>query len=120
MSQMTYQAGVTENRDAVVLELRQDEKALARIILDAPTVHDLIRNLAKCRAALLETIAVELDPGARIEVTQSPAWRIPDKHSGSFGTVLALRHPGMGWLGFVIEPERAQQIGQALIGASQS
>jgi len=114
MGRMTFTCGFNENRESGYLEMQEDGQPLARMYFDAATLEDLIRDLARCRSHLTEAVAPELDPGARIETERFPAWRVPDTHSGP-GTVLALRHSGMGWLGFLLEAERAQAIGKALI-----
>lgn len=115
MGRMTFLAGVSADRDTTVIEMHEDGKPLAHMFVDAATLEGLIRQLGQCRAAMNETVADEIDPGARIETLPSPGWRIPDTHSGPSGTVLmALRHPGLGWLGFLLEEARAREIGAAL------
>ena len=115
MGKMTFVSGVSEDKQSAVVEMREDDKALAHMTFDAATLEGLIRRLGECRATMTETVADELDPGSRLEVLPFPAWKVPDTHSGPSGTLLlALRHPGLGWLGFLLEEARARQIGTAL------
>lgn len=116
MGRMTYVCGVTEDRQSVVLEMHEDGKLLAHMLFDGASTELLIENLAKARSALLEEVPQMLDPGARLTPLVSPAWRVPDTHTGPSGTVLlALRHPGLGWVSFLLEEARSREIGQALV-----
>jgi hypothetical protein len=114
MARMTCTAVPTDDRQSAVLQMHEDGKPLAHMILDAASLEGLIRDLARVRARLAEEVTPELDPGARIDIEASPAWKIPRTHTGPPGVVLALRHPGVGWLGFLLDKERAQAIGKAL------
>jgi hypothetical protein len=115
MGRITFHSGVSQDRQQTVLEIHDDGKPLAHIVVDAAMLEGIIRGLGACRSAMAEAVPGELDPGARLEVTPLPAWTIPNRHSGPNGTLLlGLRHPGLGWLGFLLEEERARQIGSAL------
>lgn len=116
MGRMTLAPGLSEDRQMAVLEMREDNIPLAHMIVDAATLEGVIRDLAKCRASMAEAVTPELDPGARLEAEAFPAWRIPDTHSGPADLkLMALRHPGIGWVGFLLEPERAQAIASGLL-----
>jgi len=112
---MKHRVGLDIEKDLGIFELWEDDKALAHILLDAPALDQLIFRLSQIRSAMRETVSPELDPGARIETIEEPAWRIPDKHSGDARKLmLILRHPGLGWLGFLLEKTRALAISAAL------
>jgi hypothetical protein len=115
MARIAIHCAATEDREQVVIEIRDGDRGLAHAILDASDTEALIRRLGQLRAALNDPVPGELDPGARIEFANAPAWKVPDTHSGPSDLVLALRHPGLGWLGFLLEAERAKEIGTALI-----
>jgi hypothetical protein len=112
---MTFAAGIKEGGDTAILEMHEDGKPLAHLYLDAAELEGLIRDLAKIRATMADQVAPALDPGGRLDLERSPAW-IADTRDGN--AVLALRHPGMGWLGFLLEMEKAQAIGTALLSRS--
>jgi hypothetical protein len=109
-------AGLTEDRETAVVQLEQDDgTALGHITLDASGLATFIDEMQQCRSAMVEEVSPQLDPQSRVQTVQSPAWRVPDTHSGGGnGTLLALRHPGLGWLGFLLEKDRALAIADAL------
>jgi hypothetical protein len=116
MGRMTFHCGVSEDRESAVFEIKEDGKALAHMICDAPAVETIIRQLAVCRKSLSDGVAPELEAFARVEVEQYPGWKVPDTHNGPNSSVLlALRHPGMGWLGFLFEEMEARRVGKALL-----
>jgi hypothetical protein len=94
----------------VLLEIWEDERALAHIYLDAPSVDEAIRNLGTLREKLPDPIPEDLDPNARMEAVVSPVWKIPypDQYEGH--RTLALRHNRYGWLGFLLPEREAQAI----------
>lgn len=119
MGRITVFSGVDENRTTAVLEIREDDKPLAHVTFDAAELEGLIRKLSKLRVHMAEQVAPELDPFSRIDdPVDQPAWKVPDTHTGPANrTMLLFRHPGMGWLGFLLEPERANAISGALANA---
>ena len=116
MSRMTLTAGLSEDKQTAVVEMREDGNPLAHMIFDAATLEDAIHKLAQARAELADEVPQSLDPGSRLSAIRFPAWRVPDTHNGPSGTMaLALRHPGLGWLSFLLEEGRSREIGQALL-----
>jgi hypothetical protein len=112
---MTIKAGLKEDRQEVVIEIRDEEKALGHIELDASTLDSFIQQLGKLRSGMTEQVSPTLDPFSRVETEYNPAWRVPDTHNaGNPGAMLCLRHPGFGWLGFLLDRERALQVSHAL------
>ncbi len=97
----------------VTIELWMDDKPLGHILLDGATLEDHIHKLAGHRSQLKEEVPRELDPGSRLEALVDPVWRIPGQPS-EHGRVLALRHPGLGWLSFVFPEKEAAAIAEWL------
>lgn len=115
MGRMTYECGITVSKDEAVFEMREDGKALGHMLFDASTLEGLIADLSKLRKNLTEQVTPELEPNSRVPVEHNPGWRVPADHGGSPNSlVLALRHPGIGWLGFQFDEERARELGKAL------
>ena len=115
MGPITLTAGINEGRDTVRIEIAADGRPLAEANLDAVDLDALIHDLGVLRGAMTEPVTPSLDPHARVDFVRDPAWLVPDAHSGPGGTtLLTLRHPGFGWLGFLLEWERARAIGAAL------
>jgi hypothetical protein len=113
---MTLTSGITEDKETAVIELHEDGKALAHITLDAASLEGVIRELGRVRSNMNEIVPLELDPGARIETTPPSSWRVPGAHNGPTETLLlALRHPGLGWLGYLFDEVNARKLGKALL-----
>jgi hypothetical protein len=116
MGKMRYVCGLNVETDEVVLQFEENEKPLAHMTFFAADAEGLIQNLGSARAKLAEKVTPELEPGSRIAVMpNAPAWRITNTHGVQNTTLLALRHEGFGWVGFLLEPERALAIAKALM-----
>lgn len=116
MPRMQLVPALSADRSSVTIELTMDGTALGHIIFDAPGLDQLIMSLSLHRAHLADEVSPELDPGSLLHLpVEAPAWKVPDTHSGPSGTAcLALRHPGLGWLGFLLEHDQAFEISDAL------
>lgn len=95
--------------------------ALAHVVLETPELDTLIRALADLRAALGDPVPAALDPGARLTVLIDPAWQAkpPAPGTGQGGAILVLRHPGLGWQGFLLPRTEAAELGYALVRLAQ-
>jgi len=100
MTQHHLEFGPDEDRSALVLRMVGTAGTLFSARLEAPELDDLIRGLSDARAQLTEAVAPELDLGARITNTVVDPAYIVGKNSQKGQALLALRHPGLGWLGF--------------------
>ncbi|CUK14606.1 hypothetical protein RUE5091_03773 [Ruegeria denitrificans] len=109
-SRFELNAGLVEGNGKCVIELKKDKQSLGLMLLDAAEVESWIRNLASLRAQMTEQVAPALDPSFRIEGPFDPAWRIPkDPQDGV--RLLALRHPGLGWVAYGLPVKEAKKIG---------
>ncbi len=91
---------------------RADHK-LVGFTLEAPELDRLIALLGAARAELAERVPAELEPGARVPATFAPAWQVSE--TGTPGThAVMLRHPGFGWLGFVLLGHEARALAESL------
>jgi len=107
MARMFFTAEITEDRQNVLIQLLQEDKPPGHIICDAS-----IRQLATCRQHLAEEVVPSLEPGSRVEIERNPIWTVTGKrHQPDPEVTLALRHRGFGWLGFLLDKERALAIG---------
>jgi hypothetical protein len=101
---------VEDARQAVRLSVSDDDRLLFSARLEGPELDELIRGLSQARAQLAEEVAPELDEGARLaDVVVDPSYLI-GKNSGTGEALLALRHPGYGWLGFRLRRPVVEQI----------
>lgn len=96
-------------------------EVLAHIVLETPELDILIRTLADLRTALSDPVPASLDPGARLVALANPAWQVkpPAPGTGQDGAVLALRHSGLGWLGFLLSRAEAATLGYSLVQLAQ-
>ena len=108
MARMALNASVDSSREHVVIELSMDGKPLGHIELDSASVEKHIHDLAQQRANLIDPVTPTLDAGSRLEAIVDPRWRVPKPIEQ--GRVLALRHPGLGWLSFVFPDKEARAI----------
>ena len=97
---MVVKSFVSEDRRTVTVLMEESGVALGHVIWEAPELEQFIGQLAEARARLADEVAAELDPGSRLVAIIDPAWRVPAPHES--GKVLCLRHPGLGWLGFLL------------------
>lgn len=117
MARIDITVGVTDDRSQCILRFHQNGQAQGNISFDAPSLDAFIRQLAQCRQNLSEQVVPELEPVARIDFERYPAWQVPARHPGLQGeAMLVLRHSGLGWIAFLLEPERALTIAHALTG----
>lgn len=82
-----------------------------------PELDTLVRTLADLRALMSDPVPRTLDPGARLTVLSDPAWQVkpPAPGTGRDVAVLALRHPGLGWLGFLLPQLEAAALGHGFV-----
>jgi hypothetical protein len=96
-------------------------QALAHVVLEAPELDSLVRLVADLRAGLADRVPASLDPGARVVALVDPALKTA-RPTGTLpdGIILALRHPGLGWLAFLLPPPKAVALGTSLLQLAQS
>ena len=106
---------LSEDRLKLTLTLLMDGVPLGHIILEAPDVEDAIHNLAAARSSMADQVPTEIEPSARILALDNPLWRtkIPTQ-SPKPGILLALRHPGLGWIVSLLPKEEASKLSQSL------
>jgi len=104
-----------KRRDNLAIELARDGKSLGRVIFAASDVEALLLSIAEVRSSLREQVIPELEPKFRIATVEEPAWRISNPTPDG-RRMLALRHPGFGWLGFLLDRDRANAISRGLSG----
>jgi hypothetical protein len=98
-----------EARTETTLELWMNGEPLGHINLATPELEQVIHQLAGHRAMHADEVPRDLDPGARLNAVVDPVWRVAG-HRTPQGRLLALRHPGLGWLSFVIPDHEAWAI----------
>jgi hypothetical protein len=119
-SQIQIEVTVSNNGSSSFLTIKENGKALAHATMEAPELDDFIELLGKCRAAMADVVPRELEPSGRISALDDPIWRtkLPRK-SPVPCVLLALRHPGFGWIGHALPAHEAKAMGQSLSDLSQ-
>jgi len=96
---------LSQDQKTLRIETMIDGAAVGWIDTDASGLGRLIELLGAQRAAMSDAVAETLDPVPHLQLTAHPRWWVfdpsPDGHE------LALRHPGYGWLSFLLGPESA-------------
>ncbi|TXM64586.1 hypothetical protein FV226_26290 [Methylobacterium sp. WL12] len=76
----------------------------------------LIERLIRTRWHMKEEVSHELPRGKEMAYALDPRWRtLVSPHPAVGGLLLSLRHPGAGWLGFVLPAKEAHNLGLWLI-----
>jgi hypothetical protein len=113
---MRLDVHISPDRRTATIVLRMQDEPLGHMILDAAGIELLIKNLAEARAAMDEPVAREIAPGTELPSILDPAWRTrTPPHPSVPGPLLALRHPGLGWVSFILPDHEARSLGQWLV-----
>lgn len=108
MNKATTQISLNADRTAVLMEVLADEEIVGSVELPAPEADELIKALASDRARLRDKVPPSLDPNARLNASPRPAVRIDNYVTQDLaGIVLSLRHPGLGWISFLMPNDQA-------------
>lgn len=111
---------LSDDRNQVTLTILEDEKPLAHVILEVPEIEEIIQLLAANRASMAEPVPAEIEPLARLAAIDDPVWRTKrPSNSPKPGVLLALRHPGFGWLPALLPSQEAANLGQSLLDLSR-
>jgi hypothetical protein len=112
---MKITIGTNKKRDRLLIELAELGRPLGQILFAASDVETLMLRIAEVRASMTEQVVPELEPVFRIATVEEPAWRVSNPMPDG-RRILALRHPGFGWLGFVMRQDCAHAIALGLRG----
>ncbi len=120
MGTMTAGVGLLNDNHSLQLDIFEDGKRKAYLLMTAVEVDNLTHALSKLRRNMKPEVVRTLPEGAKIEGEMDPIWAVPsDKKAPD--KVLMLRHFGFGWLSFFLPGESAQKLGEALLsGQSQT
>lgn len=103
-----------DDREAVQLRIVTEDRELFSARLEAPELDELIRALGQGRAQLADEVAPELDEGARIADTVIDPAYLVGRNSQEGRALIALRHPGYGWIGFQLHRPVAAAVAREL------
>ena len=118
MESATLRAHLNDARDEAVLQIFEGERSIAYIHLPAAELQSVLQKLAKLRAEMREPVERSAEEARSMATASDPSWSIGFmEQDGS--SVLALRHPGFGWLAFSLKRDRAAMLGEALQRAAK-
>lgn len=86
--------------------------------LNAHGISTIILELAKVRQDMLPAVADALHEGDRIPVLHSPQWACATEMMHGSSRVY-VRHPGLGWLAFLLQASEAERLGETLLVQAQ-
>lgn len=86
--------------------------------LNAQGISTIILELAKVRQDMLPPVPDALHEGDRIPVLHSPQWACATEMMHGSSRVY-VRHPGMGWLAFLLQASEAEKLGETLLVQAQ-
>jgi hypothetical protein len=109
-----FRVCVTEDRKSIYLEMLVDGGKVGWADMEPPELDAIIEVLIQGRAELVDEVPKELEPGSRVPTIQNPIWTMPRYRLPS-GRTLNVRHPGLGWVGFLFPEHEAREIANSLI-----
>jgi hypothetical protein len=97
---------VSEDGQSVSLIIEVEGGTSQEYRMDALDVERHVDALEKGRRMITPAVPNEFPEGGRYEVIRDPAWRVGLDVDGQ--AVLRIRHPGLGWLNFIIPRDGAR------------
>lgn len=118
---MKFSTILSEDRQTVTITLLDGETPLGHAIVEAPELEGMIELLAANRASMADPVSSDIEPLARLTTLTDPIWRTKIPSASPFpGVLLALRHPGFGWITSFLPRNEAQAMGESLLNLFQS
>jgi DNA-binding MltR family transcriptional regulator len=112
---ITTQAVVAGDRRTVSIEFVVDGEAVWTTSADAETMDALIESLGHTRVQLLDPIPDDVDFSTpKSNSAFNPRWRIVPDSENKYAC-LWIRHPGLGWHGYMLPRHEAGSIAKHLI-----
>ena len=81
----------------------------ARTLLSGAEAESRIQAVGDARSKLNDAVASTLDPGSRLRPIVDPNWKVEDYRVPE-GRIISLRHPGLGWLTFILSEDSASEM----------
>ena len=116
---MSLRTWFDKDRQEVAFQIQEGDKAWGHVTVELPEFTDLMGHLAEYRMKFSEPVPRQIDPGTRSEATVSPVWSVttltnPPEGVEAGSVLLQIRHPGYGWLSFVVPPKDAMTLSRGL------
>lgn len=109
-----FRVTLDKNREFVTLETIVNGQVRAcGVFTDTNQLDGFIHLLAAIREGMNDPIPQTLDPNPRLPVVRQPNWLVFEPTAQ--GRVLALRHPGFGWMAFLLPEAHAIGLAKLLL-----
>src|SRR4051812_23785248 len=118
MNGVRLHAELNEARNEAALHIVENERSLAYIEMPTAELQDFLQKLAGLRASMSEPVERSADEVRTMATTRDPSWSVGFMEAEG-EAVLALRHPGFGWLAFHLPRARAAMLAEALQRAAK-
>jgi|SRR5262245_32770558 len=109
MARMELKVATDGMREHVVIELWMDGTPLGHALLSGAEAESRIQAVGDARSKLNDAVASTLDPGSRLRPIVDPNWKVEDYRVPE-GRIISLRHPGLGWLTFILSEDSASEM----------
>jgi hypothetical protein len=102
-------AAISLDKTLLSVAIHDDEgNVVADHVMDAAQIDIFMAELGKRRAEMTPTIPRKLDPNPVFKnVIRNPVFHIDREHAVSKEIIVAARHDGFGWLGFIVPMDEA-------------
>jgi hypothetical protein len=87
--------------------------------MDARGLDGLLRNLAEVREAMAEQHPLDFALGQKVSALHNPRW-VTEPDLMNWDSLVHLRHPGYGWLHFLIPKAEAAKLAGSLQAQAQT
>ncbi len=108
---MELRIRLDEPRGHVEIEFWVDDALVGQVRLAAADVDEHLRAMAALRAQMADVVPETLEPNARLLTERDPKW-VLGQNPAQDRFLLALRHAGLGWLGFALPGGEARAIAE--------
>lgn len=108
----TYNLNMPFHKDRNVVEVNvapAGETPTCHINLPPDVVSQVIDRLADYRAAMTPPIGGDRPPAGPVKAVLDPKWWVQPEPLTE-GMAIALLHPGLGWISFVIPPAELEKL----------
>lgn len=106
-----FQVTVPKHCRTATIGVALDGKTLVEHDATPDEVAEMIELLGRVQATLVDAIPLALDPGARVPTAENANFAVQDQEGKK---LLLVRHPGYGWLGFLLEEHTRNALAQLL------
>jgi hypothetical protein len=111
----TMSAGISLiDSKSIHMNIMEDGKRIAFIVMSATDIDELTRALSKLRANLTPEVSRTLPVGTTVDGEMDPLFAVPTDPKAP-DKLLVIRHFGLGWLSFFLPAESALKLGNLLL-----